>query len=152
MSDTEKHYGLFPPKDFIPTAVVFGFWVSGVLAGVNLNRLGLTQRGKRMIMASIALPLIITVCGVLGTAVLGKESEIWYRQSPLSWGIALIFNGLIGYVLYRSQRDLYVQWTGTHQPEEFRDPYISPVVRVLIVMAVASLYFVIGLVAYILVR
>ena len=145
MRNTDRDYGLFPPKDFIPTAVVFGFWVSGVLAGVNFIRLGLTQRGKRLITASIAVPLIFLGGGMLVTAVLGRGVAASVGLSPLWWGTALIGNGLIGYALYRAQRDLYVQWTGRHQVgREFRDPYVSPAVRALILLAILSLYVAIG--------
>lgn len=56
-----RERSLFPPKDFIPTAVIWGVWAAGTMAGVNYMRLGSRRRGLQLIGLYLTLQAAIWV-------------------------------------------------------------------------------------------
>ena len=127
---------LFPPRDFVPTSMVWGCWVAGVMAAINLARLGRRGAAWRLIGPSlVAQGLIWSLYYALKSATVGRGALVVVRPSTmqihlqwqwlLSLAILLALNGTVGYWLYRSQRDAYRCWAEKCTEAMRKSPYVA---------------------------
>lgn len=133
---TDDCEGLFPPKDFIPTAIFWGLGAAGIMAGVNMIRLSLAAQGRRLIALMIVLQCI--VWGVWGLLLYISPKSVVTMEanrglpgievfSMAVWMIpaVMILNGAVGYWLYKTQSVAYLQWISTHPRGTTKNPYLK---------------------------
>lgn len=132
---------LYPPRDFVPTSLVFGIWAGEILAGTNYIRMGIPGKGRTVIRLSI----ILQVC-------MGGVLMLLYRMvntsagHALAAGLWLLINFVYGYCLYRMQSASYRTWT-SEQPEQASvSPYLPEwSCVVLLIFAIATMALVLKL-------
>jgi hypothetical protein len=133
-----RQIGPFPPKDFVPTAIVFGFWVAAVMAGVNHIRLGDVPRGRRFVVSGVIAYLLVRVLLSLTVSSQSHQSVLYFRSGEpmigtstaafgLTWQflLACVINGAVGYGLYRLQRGAYAEWAENTLQMNGRAPMCS---------------------------
>ena len=166
----KKWNELFPPKDFPATSVMFGIWITGIMAGVNYFRLGRRDIGKRVIWISIILEIFL--CS-LGGIFSGHGGELFschphasaaniqgllmlmllvfapggllllpYGSVLFSWiAYMRVFDGIAGYWLYKMQIAEYRQWVKENPPTVRRTPYLKWWVTVLALVGASVIIY-----------
>jgi hypothetical protein len=156
LMEQDQRKDLFAPRDFIPTSVIWGFWVAAVMAGVNFVRLGQRTRGKRLMLSGILAQLFVCA-GVVALRLLtgaggetGAQDSTWPDlQFRLPWGwpelILLLINVAVGCWLYQAQKEMYKQWAAQHPPSMRKSPYLAWWVSLL---AIAGMLLILLLIFY----
>jgi len=123
---------LFPPRDFVATALVWGFWAAGLMAGLNYIWLGQQKRGRyTIVLAMLAQLLLWAIMGLWRVGfgpLFNVGNEPWeLRPNPGVWlctFLIIAINGMVGYRLYILQRDTYARWLAEHA-ESTGSPYVA---------------------------
>jgi hypothetical protein len=148
MAKETEQVALFPPRDFVPTSVIWGFWSAAVLAGVNLMRFGDRTRGKWLVVLGLLAQLAVCA-GFAGFTLLVSQGQGQPNPQPamgpdmriilvpFGWVdlVVVAINIGVAYWLYTTQRQMYKQWQTDHSPVALKSPYLAWWVSVLAIVS-----------------
>jgi putative copper export protein len=121
MNNQPKQRREWQPWHFILSSVFAGFWVPGMMLSINYQRVQdwptARKVGRMVIWGQLLLWL-----GVVGL------NRFVFNAGPMShkpWTLFLLLtNGLLGYVLYLAQDNLYYQYATQFYKSSKKEPFI----------------------------
>ncbi len=136
---------LYPPRDFMPTSAVWGFWVAAWMASRNWAMMGQQTRGRRLLFTAVVAQMVLWLlfitgihlaCSIFG----GASGEVIWTWPPIATrmliaGLMMIVNGAVGYGLYRSQSEAVSAWTSTQPTPSVSSPYVSWQFSIMVISA-----------------